>query len=77
MKYYVTLMNTAGVIEEHSLDLNIPYDIKWEEFVTLPTVQSLLRERPTLELIDITPEDMLYVTATPEHDEVVEDDETL
>ena len=73
MKYYVTLMNTAGVIEEHALEMDIPYDIKWEEFVSLVPVQALLRERPALELLDITPEDMLYVTSTPDYEEVVED----
>jgi hypothetical protein len=77
-------MSTAGFIEEHALEMDIPYDIKWEDFVSLAPVQSLLKERPALNLLDITPEDMLYNTATPEHDEPMEieleldqDDETV
>ena len=72
MKYYLTLMSPLGFIEEHALEMDIPYDIKWEDFVTLPLVQSLLKDRPALNLLDITPEDMLYNTATPEYDQVLE-----
>lgn len=69
MKYYITLMNTAGVIEEHAMDLDIDDDIKWKDFVNLLPVQQLLRERPTLELLDITPEDMLLITQNSEPDD--------
>lgn len=69
MKYYITLMSTAGVIEEHAMDLDIDLNIKWHDFVNLKPVQQLLRERPTLELLDITPEDMLMTTQEIELDD--------
>jgi hypothetical protein len=69
MKYYVTLMSTAGVIEEHALDLDIDDTIKWHDFVNLLPVQQLLRERPTLEVLDITPEDMLLIAQEIEPDD--------
>ena len=75
MKYYITLMSTAGVIEEHSLELNIDRNIKWIDFVNLLPVQTLLRERPTLELLDITPEDMVDAMTTTELDETLQEDE--
>ena len=77
MKYYITLMNRSGVIEEHALDLDIPLDTKWTDFVNLKPVKDLLRERPTLEVLDITPEDMLHVAENfdiDETDETIEDE---
>ena len=74
MKYYLTLANTAGFIEEHTLEMDIPYDIKWDEFVALAPVESLLKSRPALDLLDITPEDMLYQLSAPEYDEQLEQD---
>jgi hypothetical protein len=75
LKYYVTFMTKAGVIEEHSLDLNINDDIKWSDFAKLTAVEKLLKERSAVELLDITPEDMLLTTYTDETDDITLDEE--
>jgi hypothetical protein len=58
MKYYITLMNTVGIMSEHVLELPVTPEIKWHDFESLEQVQELLLLNPTMRLQDVTPEGM-------------------
>lgn len=58
MKYYLTLINDAGIMLEHELDLPVTPEITWQDFVQQRAVKDLLLMNPTMRLQDITPDGM-------------------
>jgi len=58
MKYILTLINDMGMIAEETLELPVSDDITWQDFVQLTLVKNLLLTFPSMQLVDITPQDM-------------------
>jgi hypothetical protein len=58
MKYHITLMNQAGIMVEHTLDLPVEPEITWHDFENLKEVRDLLLLNPTMWLQDVTPDGM-------------------
>ena len=47
-----------GMIAEETLELPVSDDITWQDFVQLTLVKNLLLTFPSMQLVDITPQDM-------------------
>jgi hypothetical protein len=58
MKYIITLINSEGIMSEHTLQLPVSSDIQWHDFVALSQVKNLLLMNPTMTILDVTPEGM-------------------
>lgn len=58
MKYHLTLINPAGVLVEHTVNLPVEDTITWQDFVQLRAVLDVMLMNPTCELVDVTPDGM-------------------
>ena len=58
MLYHLTLINSQGFMQEHSLDLPVNDTVQYNEFIALPAVKELLLMHPTMQIQDVTPDGM-------------------
>jgi hypothetical protein len=58
MIFHITLINDAGFMQEHSLDLPCTDEARYEDFIQLESVRDLLLMHPTMRVQDVTPDGM-------------------
>ena len=64
MKFQITLINSYGLTQEHTLDLPITDEATWDTAMSLPQVRQLVRD--DYQVLDISPDGMTNLISEEE-----------